>query len=143
MRSLKAISPLVAVILLIAFTLIVAGILAGWATQFATIQTEVLEKCTNARLVILDARLSGSTLTLVLNNQGSVDLDFVVLLTYPSSTHDPPIEQYSDDSYNVTAGEIRTFALSSVEDDLEMVTISSKVCPGITTRIQKAYIKGL
>ena len=51
----KGISPLVAVIMLIAFTMIVAGILAGWATRFASEQRATLEKCVRANLIVKKA----------------------------------------------------------------------------------------
>jgi len=57
----KGISPLIAVIMLIAFTMIVAGILAGWATTFVTQQREELQFCARAQLLIQNANYNATT----------------------------------------------------------------------------------
>jgi len=57
----KGISPLIAVLMLIAFTLVVAGIVASYATQFAVSQRSLIEFCTGARVIVHSAVYSQST----------------------------------------------------------------------------------
>ena len=90
-KTLKGISPLVAEIMLIAFTLIVAGILAGWATQFAQSQRRAVEFCADARLLLRsgDYNSATDTLTLVAYNYGRVPLELTILLDYSNRTLHP------------------------------------------------------
>ena len=85
----KGISPLISVIMLIAFTMIVAGILAGWATQFVTQSRSELQFCSKAQLLIQRAYYDNTTqaLTIALFNTGDVPLHgFAVRLTYNNET---------------------------------------------------------
>lgn len=63
----KGISPLIAAVLLVAFTMAIAGIMAAWATQFSTSKLGSSD-CALA-LVIIDKDFSGSTLAVALANR--------------------------------------------------------------------------
>ncbi len=120
----KGISPLVAVIMLIAFTLITGGILAAWVSQFTQTQRAYAQRCTNARVVIQSGTYDSSSknLTLVLYNYGDVDLRFRAVLKYynRSVTSDVTVDSPSES--------IVTYVIPNVEPDLEQVSIESIDC---------------
>jgi len=80
----KGISPLIATVLLIAFTLSVAGLLGGWFSGLTKTQTEVIEKsseetmnCTGSLLTIVSVLCGNTTpgapntLRIVIANEGN------------------------------------------------------------------------
>lgn len=141
----KGISPLVAVIMLIAFTLIVAGILAGWATQFAQTQRRAIEYCVDAGIAVERATYNASneTLFLFVYNNGRVPLEVNILLSYTNITlHPEGIEQYPG-TFNTTAGTFHSFNLQNITSDLEEVTIRSIQCPGATSFMPRRNIRGM
>ena len=80
----KGISPLIAAVLLIAFTMAVAGILTAWVTTFTqdtADQTgeagEELLDCSSARVRIQDAYFNNDTsdVSVVVTNEGSVPFE--------------------------------------------------------------------
>lgn len=144
-KKLKGISPLVAVIMLIAFTLIVAGILAGWATQFAQTQKRTIEYCADARVLLQRGRYDSASqnLTLVVYNYGRVPLDLIVLLNYENITLHPTETERYPGTLNVSAGDIEAFTIPDVTDDLYEVTIQSTSCPGTQDLLREIDISGL
>ncbi len=131
----KAISPLVAVVMLIAFTLIVAGILATFVTQMTQTQTRAAEVCTDASVRLEKASYDkdagagpAGNLTLTVYNTGKTNLRFKVLLTYSNETrHIGGIASHPH-TFPVDAGKIAVEALDNVTDDLVEVTIQSMQC---------------
>lgn len=144
-KNFKGISPLVAVIMLIAFTLIVAGILAGWATQFAQTQRRAVEFCADARLLLRSGSYNpdADTLTLVVYNYGRVPLELTVLLDYENSTLHPTITEIYDEAFNISEDKIEAFVLQDVTDDLQEVTVQSKRCPGAADLLRAINIDGM
>jgi flagellin-like protein len=80
----KGISPLIATVLLIAFTLSVAGLLGGWFSGLTKTQTETIEKssgetmnCTGSLVSIVDVLCGNTTpdapntLRIVIANEGN------------------------------------------------------------------------
>jgi flagellin-like protein len=80
----KGVSPLIATVLLIAFTLSIAGLLGGWLSGLTKTQTETLEKssqetmnCTGSMLSIVNVFCGNSTasepntLRIVIANEGN------------------------------------------------------------------------
>jgi flagellin-like protein len=139
----KGISPLIAVIMLIAFTMIVAGILAGWATTFVTQQREELQFCAKAQLLIQNANYNDTTknLTIALFNTGDVPLrGFVARLTYANNTvasYRPGLEELVIESQDIKTATVPT------NDNLEKVVIQSLQCRGAQDLIGKYDIRGL
>ena len=130
-RKEKGISPLVAVIMLIAFTMIVAGILAGWATRFATEQRATLEKCVRANLVIKKAiyDTSSGNVSLMLYNAGTVPLkDFQVQVTYDESGS--PIPSTWNIETTLSANSFETFSHNLTDPNVEFIEIRSVECQG-------------
>ncbi|NIO22431.1 MAG: type IV pilin [Candidatus Aenigmarchaeota archaeon] len=139
----KGISPLIAVIMLIAFTMIVAGILAGWATTFVTTQREELQFCAKAQLLIQNANYNDTTknLTIALFNTGDVPLrGFVARLTYANNT--VASERSGLETLEIASQDIRTVTVS-VDDTLDKVVIQSLQCRGAQDLIGKYDIRGL
>lgn len=67
MHSRKGISPLIAAVLLVAFTMAIAGIMAAWATTFTSEKLSSAQQCAFA-LKILDADYAGGKVILRLEN---------------------------------------------------------------------------
>ncbi|MEE9322936.1 MAG: archaellin/type IV pilin N-terminal domain-containing protein [Candidatus Aenigmarchaeota archaeon] len=137
----KGISPLIAVIMLIAFTMIVAGILAGWATQFVTQSRSELQFCSRAQLLIQRAYFNNATkeLTLALFNTGDVSLSgYAVRLTYQNET----IVSTKFETSNISYQDIKTVVLSS-DDTLKEVLIQSLECRGAQDLVGRYDIQGL
>ena len=137
----KGISPLIAVIMLIAFTMIVAGILAGWATQFVTQSRSELQFCARAGLLIQRAYYDNNTkeLSLALFNTGDVPLEgFSVRLVYQNET----IVSQKFESLNISYQDIKTVKVSA-DDTLKQVFVQSLQCRGAQDLIGRYDIQGL
>ena len=63
----KGISPLIAAVLLVAFTMAIAGIMAAWATQFSVGKLGPSE-CALA-LAIVDKNFEGTTISVAMTNR--------------------------------------------------------------------------
>ena len=135
----KGISPLIAVIMLIAFTMIIAGILATWTTNFATRTRVNIEFCADAGAYIQGGTYDSGTLNLIIFNNGKVPLSFIGILTYKNGTS----VQYPTILENVTSGSIKTFTMSNVGSDLEQATIQSKECSGVQDLLYYYNIRGM
>ncbi len=130
-KNSKGISPLVAVIMLIAFTMIVAGILAGWATRFATEQRTMLEKCVRANIVIKKAIYDdvNGNISIMLYNAGTVPLkDFQVQVTYDENG--PPLPETWNIESTLAANSFETFSHSLNDTNVDFVEIRSIECQG-------------
>lgn len=136
----RGISPLVAVILLIAFTLVVAGVVASWATTFAQSQRKEIQFCTDARVLIYRADYTGGatgTLNLQVYNNGKVDLSYFALLTYSNGS------VFRDNGLvNVTKDQIGTLSVATTSA-LSEVTVKSTRCEGAQDFIRSSDIYGL
>ena len=150
----KGISPLIAVIMLIAFTMVVAAILAVWAQHYASTQTQHMQICIESGLYIHTARWTATTapdgdLKIVIRNTGSHDLAFNVILEYDNETRHPDIVYVIGGSnpteYNISVNEYKTITLSDIGDDLKEARVWSVLCGdyGIYDMVNKAYITGL
>ena len=137
----KGISPLIAVIMLIAFTMIVAGILAGWATQFVTTQRSELQFCSKAQILIQRAYFDDTTndLNLAVYNTGSVPLSgFSVIMTYQNQS----VRAEKQENMTIDYQEIGTITIKT-DDTLSEIVIQSLQCRGAQDLIGRYYIQGL
>jgi flagellin-like protein len=85
----KGVSPLIAVIMLIAFTLVVSGIVFSWISQFTYGQREQFQVCSKARIVTQNAYYNPVTgnVNVVVYNTGDVPLKgFSVIVTHTDSS---------------------------------------------------------
>jgi flagellin-like protein len=140
MEKMKGISPLIATIMLIAFTMIIAGILATWTTNFATRQRVQIEFCSDAGAYIQGGTYDPGTqtLNLIVFNNGKVPLSFIGILTYKDGT----ISRYSS-TLNTTAGNIATFTMTGIVSNLDQATIQSKECTGVQDLLYSRNIRGM
>ena len=136
-RTFKGVSPLVAVITLIAFTLIIAGFLANWATNLTMRQTRDIQECLGAQAVIQGATYDSGDLKVYLNNRGDVDLTFDAIITYENGS----IYKYTD--YAADSGELITITISGVDSSLSEVSVESQECRGAQDFVGKSWINGL
>ncbi len=82
MKERKGMSPLIAAVILIAATMVIAAILASWTAQFTEQKLRQAEeesitggaRCLGAQFELYSGGLDGTTLQLVLNNKKSIDL---------------------------------------------------------------------
>ena len=145
-RKSKGISPLVAVIMLIAFTMIVAGILAGWATRFATEQRSMLEKCVRAQFKISYASYNeaAGNITLRVYNSGEVPLrGFQAQIVYTEKTMMPTTWRIDATSSANSYDEYTHNLSSSLKDVVDYVEIRSIECGGAYDMIMGYSIGGI
>ena len=121
------------------FTLVVAGILAGWATQFTQSQRRQFETCIDAKVLIRGGTYNSTTkqLTLVVYNWGKTDLSLATLLDYQNGTS----EKYPQE-LEITAGDIKNVVID-VPSNIDSVTVQSEECAGAQDFLKRANIKGL
>lgn len=152
----KGISPLVATIMLIAFTLIIAGIISAFVVNFTETQQAQIKSCVEAKVLLQRAIYDPASrnLTLTIYNYGRVDLRFNAILSYWNTTvHPTNATQIYNKTIDVpaTSGKnIVVFIVEDVETDLDTVTIKSTrcdkpctECPGAQDFIRYTDIKGL
>ncbi len=122
----KGVSPLIATIMLISFTLLVGSIMIGWVNQYATTQRTGFQRCQNARVLLQGASYdpSSKNLTMVIYNYGDVSLSFVPFLKYYNSAGVTKLT----DRIAVASGAVTVYNLTEVENTLEEVTIQSTDC---------------
>ncbi len=134
----KAISPLIATVLLIAFTITIATILASWMTGFTTTQTETAGgkareeiACAYGSLAIKSMKYNNSENKLygeIENEMGDTDLSnitFSVILAN-SSSYGYSVTCNCDDE-TLHAAETKIYSNSSVADgcSIRKVIVSS------------------
>lgn len=143
----RGISPLIATVLLIAFTMAIAGIMATWATSF--VQTKITETknqsqaiCAGANLRVSDAVLNKTTKkgTVIVENLGTAMLtDFKGYVFYTDATknHDANL---SNASVKLYAGDTYTFTWTAKYDNPIKLKITASNCP-IATQTVTVTIK--
>ena len=90
----KGISPLIATVLLIAFTVAVAGIIATWITGFATTTSESVSKqssneinCAYGAINIRSLRYASPYLSGIIENNGQIELGNIsISVVYQNAT---------------------------------------------------------
>lgn len=101
-RFLTGISPLIAAVLLIAFTMAIAGLMATWATSFSEQRLQSARSCALA-LDVLDLDFNAGTITVrVVNNnnrENMTDLKASLIYDNPQKNKDDlPLKDYSGKS---------------------------------------------
>lgn len=149
----KAVSPLIATVLLVSITLTAIFILSSWSTNFATKQTGLIGgksdtqiQCSSAGLAIDNVSYNCTSGKLMMEalNSGSKDLsDFRIQMLLTNATSysvnaEPNTTLYSGDSaifYNSTINV--TFSL------VDRVILKSNVCPSTArSELEAAKITG-
>lgn len=136
--SRKGISPLIAAILLIAFTITVATFLASWSTTFAKEQTEefsrageeIASNCQQANLQVETAVYDSSdeSITAVVWNMGRVELSNFEFLVYYSDVNISTLTP-SNSNRTLSTGDFYTFTVDNVTSVPEKIQVRSKYCP--------------
>lgn len=135
----KGISPLIAVIVLIAITLIIAGVLASWATQFAQQQRRMFEQCINARMVIRSIGYNNDTgqLMIGVHNLGSIPLTLVTIIEYQNGT------LYKlENATSIGVGDVKNIYVDT-PSNIKEVTMQSQECAGVADFFTRENIEGL
>jgi len=143
MKNKKGISALISVIILISFTMVVAGILAAWATQFVQQQRSELQFCAKAKLLIQRSYYDNNTknLTLLVYNYGDVPLKgFSMQLFFNPAKND--VKTVKDDRI-IQPQEVSTIVIEDVANTLEEVSIRSLQCEGAQDSNGRYDIQGL
>jgi len=139
MKNSKGISPLIAVVLLIAFVIAVGSILSGWFVSFTKERVEEAKEkgeeditCSYANLYITDAHWNNTLgkLSLTIENTGSEDLsDFRMVVIYNNNTVDT-LEVLPKTT--LTPGDIEIFYNQTNVgpcSDIDTVIFKSNTCP--------------
>jgi len=131
----KAISPLVAAVLLIAVTMTLAGILAYWASSFVRTRVEEWEEnvplsdCTFAMFRIYSCSYSDtdSKINLILENTRSIELkNLTTYVFYPNNTIDT-----QSLGETLPANTIKAFSISGVGSDFSELVVKTE-CPDLS-----------
>jgi flagellin-like protein len=137
----KGISPLISVIMLIAFALIVSGIVINWGISFAETKRTEIQFCSKTQIIMERTYYSQGNINVIVRNIGRVPLaGFNVLLFYSNGTVESSGNRY--DGYGVGENEIITLRMSSWPD-LEKVMVQSKQCKEAQDLVLAHEISGL
>jgi len=134
----KGISPLIAAILLIAFTLAVATFLSTWSTQFTKERTEEFSKvgkelssqCQYANLQIETAIYDevDDKIVAVVWNMGKTDLSNFQFLIYYSDVNISTLSP-TDSNITLSTGDFHTFTVYNVTSIPKKIQVRSLNCP--------------
>jgi len=138
MHGKKGLSPLIAVVLLIAFTITVATFIAAFSQTFVRTQTTEFSQRTqelgracqfsNIQLTAATYDDSGDKISVLARNIGTenlTDFNIIVFTTDVEFTEHTP----SNSNNVMTSGEIATFTANNVTQTPSKVQIQSKQCP--------------
>lgn len=137
----KGISPLIAAVLLIAFTMAVAAILTAWVTTFTQDTTSEignessrLVQCSFGGLSIYDVTAGSSQITVQVANTGTREFTRDVVVTATDSSGNTNQSRISG---GMETGDVvsTTVGLSGVSNDLtdiDEVEVRSVECPEVT-----------
>jgi len=134
----KGVSPLVAAVLLISFTMAIAAILATWATQYMSQQTATLTtkgneaNCVYARMQ-LDTHTydkNSNQLILIINNDGRIGLQNFTLFLYNGSgisriSLETDVSVTNRQNSTLPAGEPRSFIVNGVSNITRFRVVSN------------------
>jgi len=134
----RAVSPLIATIVLISFTIAIGSLVINWGKQFITAQTQALEQAgvecnkENIQIVKVTANVTNSTktnFTLIAKNIGDVkfSLGSVNVYTenkvYSNNSISFDLEKGEADSFSVV------FAFNASKEEVSYIELTSKNCP--------------
>jgi flagellin-like protein len=127
----KGISPLMASVLLIAFTLAVAVVVGSWLTSMSSQQANTVGKTANETVTcakgVLDIVTIPSNTTVIIQNAGQIDLSGNLTLS---------CGQYINESDSLTfnSGDMVSLLITGgCQDSGNRVRVSSHKCPQVYT----------
>lgn len=130
----KAVSPLVAAVLLIAVTMTIAGMLAYWASGFVRQQTEtfsnqsVVSACNYADFKVYSCTYNPGTqrVNLILENIRTIELkNLTAFIIYPDTISTNVLNG------SLSAGFIKSFPITGVASDYSSINIKTE-CPDLS-----------
>jgi len=134
----KGISPLIATVLLIAFTMAIAGIMATWATSFVQAkitETENQTSVTCAGMLSIDARIIDgkgyAVVTVETTTQTLSSFRGYLFYSDPSKNEALSLNQ----SINLSSGEIHTFNFTNSSANPLYISITAGNCPSATRKV--------
>ena len=109
MLNKKSVSPLIATIVLISFTIAIGSLVINWAKQFITAQTQSLQQsgvqCQKESVEIVSAKVDNNhRLNFIIRNSGSVEFKFVKLNVYYSDGSVETVTSFTDNNANQQCG---------------------------------------
>lgn len=133
----KGVSPLIAAVLLIGFTMAVAGIITAWVTTFTEEQTstlgnqsEQLVGCSYAGMDVQDVTFDSANSQTDFNveNTGTVDFNNVSVVSFLGAS-------IQSRTYlgNIEAGEVTSGTLSDTSTKPDKVRAASEDCPSVVS----------
>lgn len=138
----KGISPLIAVIMLIAFVLVVSGIFYSWVSQFTYSQREEFQMCSRARIVVHDAYYNQGTgnINIVVYNTGDVLLKGFTVLVSSGEARAPEVVKFLEKE--IQAKDIGLFTVEHNED-IDSMVVQSVECKSVQDMIRIYDVEGL
>lgn len=139
----KGVSPLISVIMLIAFALIVSGMVITWGIRFTETKRTEVQFCSKAQIVLERVYYNTGTgeIDLVVRNTGTVPLKgFNIVLSYVNGTVTSSANQFID--YEMQKDEIIVFP-TNFGGGLEEVMVQSKECARAQDMVISYDIEGL
>ncbi len=134
----KGISPLVAVVLLIAFTVIVGGIIATWVTTFTKTQTGTVERsvggtveCTGVYIDVITMSGSKAPLTITWSNPSARNTIYILSVAddngHACNVEGGCLQPVNNAGLNLDPGQVGTFNVTS-NIDADSKIIIKGVC---------------
>jgi len=140
----KGISPLIAAVLLIAFTMAVAAILTAWVTTFTEDTADTVGEegeqqvsCAFAGLSIYDATVIEADEELVVSvaNTGTMEFQEDVVVTAFYADGGTATETMFDDEETMASGSVEDFTVGleadTTADDIDRVRVASAECQDV------------
>ena len=132
----KGISPLIAAVLLVAFTMTIAGIMAAWATTFAT--GRLGEASCALSLRILDLKFTNGNVSVrVINENNNLNLTNLKLsLVYTDQTknrENVALKTYNSEADPLEPSERQTIVIATNDNATEpdKIEILAANCPNV------------
>ena len=129
----KGLSPIVATVLLIVFTMSLAGVVAFWSRGLATgssSQTSLSSQCKAAQFEFLNCHYnsSGQTVVFSLNNVKGTDIsNMKAFVEYKNGTFSSEVPLNSD----LPSGGIKSYLLAGIPSDFSKIVVKTN-CPELT-----------
>jgi flagellin-like protein len=129
----KGVSPLIAAVLLIAFTMAVAAILTAWVTTFTQEQTGAVEnqsdqviECSGGVIDVLDSDSNGNQLNITVANVGTVGFDNLTVTVLSGGS------VVGSNYINGLASGDTSFKQIDLSGAPDKVRVASRNCPSVS-----------
>lgn len=135
----KAISPIVATVLLIAIVIVIAGIMNIWLSNFTKSTKDIKSEaegqtgCSNAKISFQSIKYCNSSLSGIIYNEGMVDLgNLTIYVLYQNGT-----QQKNDLNKTLNAGYMTAFSMTINSGYSYVELLTNCTVHGTETRIDK------